>query len=411
MATGLITKQRVDALRPGPKDDFLWDTGLKGFGVKITPKGNRTYLYQYRMGGRGAKVRRYTIGLHGVWTPDAARKEARRIAQLVDQGVDPATEKSRKQREEVELGFSAYAERFIDEYLRSEWQGGFELAAGLLRRVAIPTFRHRPITAITRADISALMDKLADRPAARRNTFTVVRRLFRWAVNRGDIQLSPLQEMEPPPAPASRDRVLSGDELKWVWLAADTLGYPFGDFVKFLILTGQRREEVSQLEWSEIDQKSALWTIPAKRTKNGLAHDVPLSNGAMKILAAIATRSSETKAAAWPRNGFAFTANGKKGVTGYSVAKRQLDERISAEIGKENHNLSAFQPWRFHDLRPTLATGLQRLDIRFEVTEAILNHRSGLRGGVAGVYQRHNWAEEKRTALEKWNNKIDDMLK
>ena len=113
MATGLITKQRVDALIPGPKDDFLWDTGVKGFGLKITPKGTRTYIYQYRMGGRGSKVRRYTIGLHGAWTPDAARKEARKVAQMVDQGIDPSTEKQKKQRDDATLAFSAYAEPLI----------------------------------------------------------------------------------------------------------------------------------------------------------------------------------------------------------------------------------------------------------------------------------------------------------
>lgn len=411
MATGLITKQRVDALCPGAKDIFLWDTGVKGFGVKITPKGTRTYIYQYRMGGRGSKVRRYTIGLHGAWTPDAARKEARKIAQMVDQGIDPATEKQKKQRDDVTLAFSAYAERFIDEYLRSEWQGGFDLAEGLLKRFAIPTFRQRPISAITRADISSLMDKLADRPASRRNTFTVIRKLFRWAVNRGDLQMSPIQDMEPPPAPASRDRTLSDDELGQVWLAAETQGYPFGDFVKFLILTGQRREEVSQLQWSEIDQRNAMWTIPSQRAKNGLAHDVPLTEEAIKILGGIAARTKSAKPGAWPKRGFVFTSTGKKGITGYSVAKRQLDEQISgAGAGDDSKRREAMNPWRFHDLRRTLATGMQKLDVRFEVTEAILNHRSGATNGVAGVYQRHNWASEKRVALDRWSTHVANIL-
>ena len=412
MATGLITKQRVDALTPGPKDDFLWDTGVKGFGLKITPKGTRTYIYQYRMGGRGSKVRRYTIGLHGAWTPDAARKEARKVAQMVDQGIDPATEKQKKQHDDATLAFSAYAERFIDEYLRSEWKGGFDLAEGLLKRFAIPTFRQRPISSITRADISSLMDKLADRPASRRNMFTVVRKLFRWAVNRGDLALSPIQDMEPPPAPASRDRTLSDDELGRVWLAAEAQGYPFGDFVKFLILTGQRREEVSQMQWSEVDQRNGSWTIPSHRSKNGLAHDVPLPEAAVKILEGIAAQTKNIKPGNWPKRGFVFTSTGKKGITGYSVAKRDLDEQISDAKSEGNTKQSEpLAPWRFHDLRRTLATGMQRLDVRFEVTEAILNHRSGVTNGIAAVYQRHNWALEKRVALDRWSAHINKVLK
>lgn len=411
MATGLITKQRVDALNPGPKDIFLWDTGVKGFGVKITPTGTRTYIYQYRMGGRGSKVRRYTIGLHGAWTPDAARKEARKVAQMVDQGIDPATEKQKKHRDDVTLAFAAYAERFIDEYLRSEWKGGFDLAEGLLKRFAIPAFRQRPISSITRADISSLMDKLADRPASRRNTFTVIRKLFRWAVNRGDLAISPIQDMEPPSAPASRDRTLSDDELGRVWRAAEAQGYPFGDFVRFLILTGQRREEVSQMQWAEIDQRQATWTIPSHRAKNGLAHDVPLSDAAVKILENISARAKGAKAGTWPKRGFVFTSTGNKGVTGYSVAKRDLDKKVTdAEETGEAQTHHAMAPWRFHDLRRTLATGMQRLDVRFEVTEAILNHRSGLTNGIAAVYQRHNWASEKRVALNRWAAHLEKTL-
>ncbi len=143
------------------------------------------------------------------WTPDEARKEAKRLAVLIDQGTDLAAENKLKRREAIDLAFPAYAERFIETYLKAEWKGGFELAAGILRREAIPALKAKTIKDVSRADLSALMDKLATKPATRRNAFAVLRRMFRWAVKRGDLAISPIREMEAPPAPPSRDRVLS----------------------------------------------------------------------------------------------------------------------------------------------------------------------------------------------------------
>ncbi len=179
MATGNITKRAVEAAAPGPASTFLWDQKVKGFGLKVTPSGGRSYVYQYRVGGRGAKVQRCTIGAHGPWTPDQARKEAKRLAVLIDQGTDPAAENKLKRREAIDLAFPAYAERFIETYLKAEWKGGFELAAGILRRDAIPALKAKTIKDVSRADISALMDKLATKPATRRNAFAVLRRMFR----------------------------------------------------------------------------------------------------------------------------------------------------------------------------------------------------------------------------------------
>jgi hypothetical protein len=115
VASGKITKSAVDALRPGTSTGFLWDQEVKGFGLKVTPAGGRMYVYQYRAGGRAAKVQRYTIGAHGHWTPDQARKEAKRLALLVDQGIDPSAQARLKRREEVDLAFPAYTGRFIEE--------------------------------------------------------------------------------------------------------------------------------------------------------------------------------------------------------------------------------------------------------------------------------------------------------
>lgn len=414
MATGKITKRAVDELAVAPSNTFLWDNEVKGFGIKCTPTGAKSYLYQYRMGGRGTKVQRVTIGKHGTWTPDAARKEAKRLDQLVDQGIDPSAAKRELVREKVELAFPSYAERFIEEYLKVEWKGSHEIAAGILRRDAVPTLKHRSVGEITRADITSLMDKLVDRPATRRNAFAVLRRLLRWAVNRGDIPDSPARDMDPPPAPLSRDRVLNKTELVRVWNAAETLKYPFGPLVQMLMLTGQRREEVAGLSWDELSRTEAVWTLPQERAKNGTVHRVPLSASVVKLLDQVAAQQTlESKVDAnWPLNGFVFTANGEKHVTGYSIAKMRLDRIIEGGTANKpaTNKANPIHPWRFHDLRRTLATGLQELGVRFEVTEAVLNHRSGSRSGVAGIYQRYDWDVEKREALDAWDGHITALL-
>ena len=223
--------------------------------------------------------------------------------------------------------------------------------------------------------------------------------------------------MEPPPAPASRDRVLSDEELGRVWLAAGQAGYPFGLFTRMLILTGQRREEVAALAWSELSRTSALWTLPAARSKNGKAHDVPLAPETIALLDSIADRSRGSSGAGeWPRGGYVFTMTGDKPLTGYSAAKKRIDRllqplpdttRMAKESGSDG---DVMVPWRYHDLRRTLATGLQRLGVRFEVTEAVLNDLGGARSGVAGVYQRHNWSSEKRDALTAWAEHVTKIL-
>jgi len=418
MATGAITKRSVDATVKAERDIFLWDAGdkaVKGFGLKVTPAGTKTYLFQYRMGGRGAATRRVRIGAHGDWTPERARAEAKRLSALVDTGQDPGIDKQERRREAIDLAFGPYVERFIKGYLATEWQGSGDLAASLLRREAIPALKLRTIKQVTRADISDLMDKMKDRPAARRNLFAILRRMFRWAINRGDLAESPLRDMDPPPAPASRDRVLDDAEMALAWQAAVGLCYPFGPMVRLLIATGQRREEVAGLRWAELDRDTATWTLPADRAKNDQAHVVPLNEFAMIELEAIAREATGKSEAdfKWPRRGLVFSTTGKTSVSGFSRAKRRLDlamAKIESDRAKAaKREAEVIAAWRFHDLRRTVATGLQRLGVRFEVTEAVLNHVSGAKSGVAGVYQRHDWKEEKRAALDAWNDHLSKI--
>jgi integrase len=189
-----------------------------------------------------------------------------------------------------------------------------------------------------------------------------------------------MAEMSKPAVAKKRDRVLTDDELVKVWRAAEQLGDPSGSALQLLILTGARREEVGRLRWFEIVDGQTI-CLSGDRTKNGEAHSIPLSAPARSILANVKhIQGSE----------FVFTFSGKKPIVAWPLAKSRWDQMI------------AIAPWRIHDLRRTTATGLQKLKTPLQVTEAVLGHVSGSRAGIVGVYQRHDYADEKRAALEAW---------
>jgi integrase len=398
-----ITKSSIDAAEPGAKDRLLWDDRLPGFGCKVTPKGSKVFVYQYRMGGRGSPARRYTIGKFGPITADQARREAETLALKVAQGIDPQAVKLEKARISVDLAFSAYVDRFHRDYLTKAWPASERDALVLLRRYAVPVLRSKPLPEVTRKDITAVVASARDKVATANLLFATLRRMMRWAVNQGDLERSPMEGMDAPAKAPSRDRVLSDDEMRLVWKASYELGYPFGHIFRLLILTGARREEVTSLDWSELSREDEIWVLPAGRSKNGVAARQPLSTLAMAELDIVAAR-----AGGWRKTGFLFSTTGTTCSSGHSRAKARLDRAIAALAAEEG--VSPPAPWRLHDLRRTLATGLQRLGVRFEVTEAVLNHVSGSRGGVAGIYQRHDWADEKRAALEAWARHVEGLL-
>lgn len=441
MAAAAITKRTVDAAKPATKDQFIWDADVSGFGLKVTPAGGKVYVYQYRIARPGEAERtpakRYTIGKHGNLTPDQARKRAKELAALVEQGIDPrqreldefaAKDENERRAQEVariegDLAFSKVAALWLDHYENEKGRrpSSVKLATLVVNRYLKPALGDKPLPHIHRADIQPIIDAIPVRQKGiRRAVFAYSSVLFGWVAKRGDIAVNPLTGMAKPEAPKSRDRVLADGELAEVWNASGTLGAPFGPFFRLLILTGQRRSEVAAISWAELDRATATWIIPADRAKNGVVHIVPLNALAVGELDRLAEAALGDERGAqvdtWPNAGFVFTTTGKTPISGITKAKNALDTAIAkarrgdAENSDSDKSGSAMSAWRIHDLRRTLATGFQRLGIRFEVTEAMLNHVSGARGGIAGIYQRHDWKEEKRVALEAWGRHVVAVL-
>lgn len=397
MASGKITKRSVDALIATHFEGFVWDDGIKGFGAKFSKSGGIVYVLQFRMGGRESSTRRYTIGNHGSpWTPTTAREEAQRLLILIAQGIDPAEADRQRRREAVDLAFANYAAKFERSLVKQNWRN---LVGRSLKLHVTPVLGKKPLPKIKRHDIVAVFDRMPPAQIAnRRNVFAVLRRLFRWAVSRGDIDRSPMDGMETPPAVKPRDRWLSDSELGRIWRQTYHVHRCFGPIIRLLIVTGQRREEVASLSWDELDQAEQIWTIPSNRAKNGEPNIVPLNALAIQVLDDLAC------APLWPRHGKIFATSSGGGFTGYHKCKSKLDDLISCDGGEP------MPAWRLHDLRRTLATGFQRLGVRFEVTEAILNHVGGARAGVAGIYQRHDWKPEKREAMNMWNDHVARVI-
>ena len=443
MAGTSITKRTVDTAKPGLRDYFIWDGGekeaVKGFGLKITPAGGKIYVYQYRIARPGEAERtpakRWTIGRHGKLTPDGAREIAKGLAMKVAQGIDPQQEKLDKQaakdeaarlaqervRIESQLAFNKVAPRWLDHYENEKARrpSSVSLAKLVVNRYLTPALGEKPMPHIGRADLQPIIDAIPTRrKGMRRAVFAYASVLFGWTAKRGEIASNPLTEMVKPEAPKSRDRVLTDVELTEVWNASEKISAPFGPFFRLLILTGQRRSEVAGMGWAELDRAASVWTIPADRAKNGVAHIVPLSTSAIAELDLLADSAKgeegKPEEVSWPTKGFVLTTTGKTPISGLTKAKNALDAAIiKSRRGDDKEQEQEAEPllaWRLHDLRRTLATGFQRLGIRFEVTEAVLNHVSGAKGGIAGIYQRHDWKEEKRSALDAWARHVAAII-
>ncbi|HQS96098.1 MAG TPA: site-specific integrase, partial [Novosphingobium sp.] len=373
--------------------------------AQTTPKGVKSYVLQYRVGGGAA--RRKTIGIHGSpWTTQTARKEAERLLMVVKQGVDPVEEQREAQRKEKTLNFTAYCDQFVELYLQPHWPDTWPEAMRTLENVVKPRWGKRSLLSLKRSDMVKLMDDYADRPGRKKYVHSLLRKLFNWAVDREDIMVSPLAGMKAPKSAASRRRVLGQEELICLWLACEKVGWPWGPYCRLLILTMQRRQEVAEMDWSEIDLEAKVWTLPADRAKNDEAHIVPLTDLVVDQLKALGPKAS----------GLVFTTTGKTAVSGFSKAKRALDDEMQSIMHKRQvereggHEPVGIPEWRLHDIRRTGATNLQALGIPIEVTEAVLNHISGTRSGVAGIYNRHRYDIEKRSALTLWDAHLTKLL-
>lgn len=413
-----LTKTAVDGAKRPPAGGrlVLWDTEVKGFGLRVTATGSKTYVLRYRMGGRESALRTYTIGQHGSpWTPDQARRRALELLSQVRSGIDPAAARETGRRDAAAEGehratrmFGLLADRWFKQHVQAGGLRSEKDIEGVLERDLKPAFLDVPVDEITKEKVAGVIEAIGDRSHdAANKAFKWLRQILNWLVEKGVLHSSPLDKVGMPYKEGRRTRTLSLMEIVVVWVALEGFSEPFRSFYRLLILLGQRLREVANMPWSEFDLEAGDWTIPAARTKNKRDHLVPMPEQALTIIEALRPDTRR-------RLGPTITTDGRVGISGFSKLKERLDELV-AELLATSETARALvgdqlADWVVHDLRRSLATGCQGLGVPLTVTEALLNHASGSRSGIVGVYQLHDYYDEKAEALQRWADLIDAAL-
>lgn len=410
---GGLTAAAVERIKPpaaGQIDHF--DKGYPGLALRVSYGGRKAWTYFYRLHG---KQRRHTLGTFPAMTLGKAREEWRAARESVAKGLDPAAGKAAAKRQGPDT-VRDVGEQFIEKWHRPRNRTAGEIAR-MFEIYLYPEIGDRDIRTITRRDILDLLDKAAERGAGVRvnRVLSATHRMFGWAVERDIIDASPVTGIRAPVGEKARDRVLADDEIRAFWKACVELGDPFGPMFRLLLLTGQRRDEVACATWAEVDLREKVWRLPGNRTKNGRAHDVPLSTQVVALIEALPSKDESDLL--FPAR-FARIKGDEateRSASGFTRAKRRLDTHMLAVLRAAAIKSDAdpdevkLPAWRLHDLRRTAASGMARLGVAVHVVEKLLNHVSGTFGGIVGIYQRHDFAEEKRTAAQAWADQIDRL--
>jgi integrase len=385
-----LTDAKIKALKAPTSGQAEYpDSLVPGLRLRVGSSGTKTFILRKRVGGKPRNLtldryheRRFTLA--------DARKKARTIISDIEAGAEPGSAVTRRKAGTTTGTIKA----LFDDYKKAK--AGLRSITEIKRifeKYVLPEIGGRLADSVTRADITRLIDGIAA-PTMARAVAVQLSAFYSWAMPRLDrLESNPCRDAWKPPKPPARDRVLSDEELRAVWKASLDEPAPMGPAVRLLLLTLQRRDEVFSADCAEFDLKARIWSIPGSRAKNGIPHLVPLSAAAIAELKPLLNGRRDGKV-------FPARGNPSNGPSGLSKPWDRIRAAVQKNLGR------SVERFTIHDLRRTGATGMQRLKVRLEVTEAVLNHVSGSRGGIVGVYQRHHFTDEKRHALDCWANEL-----
>jgi integrase len=416
-----FTDTRLENLKAKAERYEVFEDGRPGFGLRIGPSGKKTFIFLYRFDG---KPRRMTIGKRpypGTSLADAHIAHDLAVKKLEsDPPIDPGNEAAHAKQEAlkaptVEQLVAEYLERHAKPHKRT-WAED----ARIFEKDVIPAWGKKKARSITRRDVVALLDDITDRnaPIAANRTLAAVRKLYSFAVNRDIVDASPCTAVKAPAKETQRDRTLSEDEIRTVWQDLNRAAYMSKRIrlaLKFMLATGQRKGEVISAEWSEFDIDNAVWTIPASKAKNGIAHRVPLSPLALALLddikpASMHKSKNEDDEEIEIESPLLFPSPRNKVRADEPITGPAVDHAIRvAKTKSEGDGKPLFQipHWTPHDLRRTAASFMTQLGTPRLVVSKILNHKDA---GITAVYDRHSYENEKRQALEAWGQKLDEIV-
>ena len=374
-----LTELAIRKAKPTGKRYDLFDASVRGLGLRVAMSGTKSWFMMRRFNGR---MLRTTFGRYPELTLAIARLKAPSVL------ADMADGQTAGQRR-TDL-FSVV----LDEWLKKDQaknKSVHQVRVAMYKH-ALPAFGPMPVASITKRDVNKLIDKIVDAgsPVAANRVLAFTKRFFSWCKERDILELSPAEAIRPPSKEKTRDRVLTLEEIKKFWVACNQISYPWGPIFQLLLLTGARLREISEASWDEISIEDRTLDLPSQRTKNSRSHQIQLSDQAMNIIQAIPKVEGQK---------LLFTTNGTTAVSGFSKVKKRLDI------------ISGVSDWRFHDLRRSFAThSTERLGISPVIADKILNHTTGQVRGVAAIYQHGEYLEERRAALQKWGNFIQDLV-
>ncbi len=412
-----LTDRKIKSLKPAPRGQRyqVMDTLVPGFGVRVTDTGVRTFILRTRYPGSSNPNRR-ALGEYPVITLEEAREKAGQWRMMVKRGVDPSLAEEKAKTENLQRQkntFAAVAEDWFAEKLKGERRG--KEVEREVRNEFVSAWGSRPMTDLADLDVlSVIKTKRRTAPAQARNLLGHAKRLFSWAVDQRcyGLKSSPCDHLKPTKIigeKATRDRVLSDDELFALWRAAGKLRYPHGPVYRLLVLTALRLNEVADAAWPEFDLGGGLWTIPAARMKGkntkARAHVVPLTDDAREILESLPRfkkglhlfSSSFGETPVWMSGKVKKRLDGRMLRTLRALARRRGEDPAAVSLA----------PWTNHDIRRTVRSRLSRLKVTEEAREAVLAHA---RPGLKGVYDQYDYLDEKREALELWNARLRDIV-
>ena len=381
----ILTQLGVDKARRRGRRYELADGpgGVPGFALRVGETGAKSYVLRYRVGGR---QRRATIGSAAVITLAEARARARKLVDQARAGIDPVEANRSRHQGTVAIVVEEYAERHLRRNLRSgAW------AEARLKRDVVAAWGERSIQSIAKRDVVALIDSIHDRaPVSANRTLQLIKALMNWCVKRSILEVNAAAGVDLPCRELPRERTLDETEIAAVWQAFETMGHPFGDLGRLLLLTAARRGELAGATWNEIDLEREVWHLPASRVKAGAPHTLPLVPKVLKILEAIPRIAGSDLVFPSGRAG-SFTP-----IAGFS---RTL---------KTAHVLSGTSGWTWHDLRRSARSHLSRIGVRPDIAERVLGHLVGSK--LVRTYDHYNFAGEVRQALLLWSAELERIV-
>jgi integrase len=443
-----LTAAAVAKYRPGPSRRIIRDGGARSLYLVVTENGAKSWMMRFRRpDGKPAKIVLGPVDMSGreldgapevgmPLTLSAARALAADIHRQRAQGKDVIGDyKTARHRQRAKLQerngntFTQAARDYLAHHrLRKNgqrprrWRESARLlgldyadetsAEGeIIRGGLAEKWGDRDVRDLDDHDIWSVVQDAKERgipglevrnknrsEARAGHLFSALSSLFGWLRRERRVTANPCREMDRPAASAERDRYLDKNEIRYFWKANESVGEPFGAIFKLLLLSGQRLNEVAGMRWSELSDDRAIWNLPGKRTKNGYAHTVPLPTTARQLIAAAPRKKGAD---------LVFTTTGTTPVSGWSRVKRRLDAAMLALAKSEKGTIEL---WRLHDLRRTAVTGMVELGVPPHVVELVVNHVSGTRGGVAGIYNKSEMLPERKAALERWAAHVSGLV-